>query len=105
MSNGEDVLVKELSTPIERDPVLWEMLSPELRRLADMGPAAIADLVSQLAAKKLAVSKLNEELADLRAAIQKYADETGQGFLFHENVRLCLEMIKANRPPTFIQKP
>jgi hypothetical protein len=104
----------DLTQPITPDPVLWDMLPPELRKLAEEGPALILELATEVArlAKELriksaAVSNLNQQLEDLQAAAQKYGDEKGLGFLFQQDLKLCLDQVRANRSnrgPSFLTK-
>lgn len=85
----------ELSSQIDSvDEGLLAMLPDNARELLAEGPAAIAALLASLSIAQARVASLTQQLSDLDAGIREYADQTGQGQLLLDNLRLCLDQVR-----------
>lgn len=79
------------------DPVdagLLEMLPEQVASFLRLLPDISRSLRSELAASQARVASLTQQLSDLDAGIREYADQTGQGQLLLDNLRLCLDQVR-----------
>lgn len=79
------------------DPGLLEMLPDPARELLAEGPAALNAMGDMIAQLQHQISAKDQHLADINAALQEYAINTGQGQIMFNDIRLCLEQVKMRR--------
>ena len=86
-----EVLAAASKTPL--DPVLKEMLPPEALALLEVA----GDIKDRLVHVEAAFIAKREYVDEINQALVDYAQESGAGAMFLDNVRLCLEQVKIRK--------
>ena len=75
------------------DAITLEMLPEESRVLTGLAPDYIRWLIDGIRHRDNAQSRLSLDLAQLKAALQMYAQQGGD-VMFNHNLELCLNQVK-----------
>lgn len=94
--------VKSLLATVVKNPVdpgIHEMMPPEIANYVQSAP----DVSSHIAELERVIAKKDENFADLNLALADYANQSGQGQMMMDNLKLCINQVRERKKQAVLQ--
>lgn len=91
LEQTKSVVAKATAVPI--DPGLLEMIPQELLNYIQSAP----DVAGQLVSLENRIAETSNQFTELNLALVEYANQSGQGQMMFDNLKLCLDQVRIKK--------